>query len=368
MSSKVLASAAAAGDLAAVKRALANDPEAASHWKPLMDASFGGHPKVVRELLRRGADVNVVAGNPSRHRPIHRVAEHKKTIPKGPGHLAVVKLLCESGADLELTGGNYRWRALAIAANGGEKAFVDVMLANGAKRDLFSSASLLDVARVRRALAKDASAARSRDAQGRSALHYLCASGMNEVVPKGSEKARTIAGLLLDAGADVDASWQAEEGEPRRPQAPLYWAVGFRKHAGLVAYLLERGGNAAAQIHNASINSTPEILELLLSHGASVDHKHDGLTPLHWLLGHGLPEHTGWFLEHGANVNARTREGLTPLHYAASAGVRREILELLLEHGAQLSLEDKAGHTPLAAAKRAKKKGAVAWLREQGGK
>ena len=103
-----------------MKQLAKNDPDAVRHWKPLMDASFYGRPEVVRELLGRGADVNVVSGNPARHRPIHRVVEHKKTMPKKPGHLEVARILCEAGADLGLAGGSYRWRPLSAAANEGQ--------------------------------------------------------------------------------------------------------------------------------------------------------------------------------------------------------------------------------------------------------
>ncbi len=338
MSAKALAAAAAGGDLAAVKQLAKNDPDAVRHWKPLMDASFYGRPEVVRELLRRGADVNVVSGNPARHRPIHRVVEYKKTIPKGPGHLEVARVLCKAGADLELAGGTYRWRPLSAAANGGQADYVELLLEHGAERDLFTSCSILDLARVRRAL-KDSGSAVSRDAQGRTALHCLCASGMHEADPRGSRKAVEIAELLLDAGADVDAEWVASEGAPKTPQPPLWWAVSFVSHAPLVEYLLQRGGDAAAQIHSASLDATEEILELLVAHGASVDEKLAGRTPLNYLLGHGLPKHTRWFLEHGADPNARAADGTTALHMAAGSGSRREVFLALREYGARLDLK-----------------------------
>lgn len=362
MSAKELAAAAAAGDLAAVKQLSKNDPEAVRHWKPLMDASFRGRPKVVRELLRRGADVNVLSGNPARHRPIHRVVEHKATIPKGPGHLEVARILCEAGADLELAGGGYRWRPLAAAANGAQPDYVELLLRHGAKRDVFTSASILDVARVRRFLARDPGLCRARDEQGRTPLHYLCASGMHETEPRGVQKCLKIAELLLDAGAEADAEWASRDGQPKTPKRPLWWAVSWRKNTPLVELLLERGADARAQLHEAAVESTPEILELLVAHGAPVDLKRDGRTPLLYLIGHRMPANARWFLERGAHPNAKARDGTTPLHVAAAVGVRQEVLEALIEHGARPSVKDRRGRTALAAARAAGNKRAVSYL------
>lgn len=363
MSAKTLAAAAAAGDLAAVVQLAVDDPAAVRHWKPLMDACFYAQPKVVRELLRRGADVNVLSGNSARHRPIHRVVERKTTIPKGPGHLEVARILCKAGADLELAGGNYRWRPLAEAAAGGQPDYVELLVANGARRDVFTSASILDVARVRRFLSKDPGLARARDEQGRTALHYLCASGLHGVAPRGVQSCLKLADLLLDAGADVDAEWVASDGFPKTPRRPLWWAASWRKNAPLVERLLERGADPSAQLHEAAVESTAEILELLVAHGAAIDLKKQGRTPLHYLIGHRMPAHARWFLERGANANAKAPDGSTPLHLAATVGVRQEVLEDLIAHGARPGIVDRRGRTALEAARAARNTRAVAYLR-----
>ena len=49
----------------------------------------------------------------------------------------------------------------------------------------------------------------------------------------------------------------------------------------------------------------------------------------------------------GADVNARNRSGLTPLHLAASSNENPAVIGLLLEAGANLEARDDDGDTPL---------------------
>ena len=136
-----------------------------------------------------------------------------------------------------------------------------------------------------------------------------------------------------------------------------------RKNAPLVKLLLERGADPGAQLHEAAVESNPEVLELLVAHGAEVDLRRDGSTPLHYLIGHRMPANARWFLERGANPNAKARDGTTPLHLAAAVGVRQEVLEVLVGHGARPTIKDRRGRTALEAAREAGNKRAVVYLR-----
>ena len=51
-------------------------------------------------------------------------------------------------------------------------------------------------------------------------------------------------------------------------------------------------------------------------------------------------------LDFGADVNAKDRDGNTPLHRAANWFSRQDVVELLVAHGARL-LKNNAGKSPL---------------------
>ncbi|KAG8431096.1 hypothetical protein GDO86_019432, partial [Hymenochirus boettgeri] len=77
---------------------------------------------------------------------------------------------------------------------------------------------------------------------------------------------------------------------------------------------------------------------------------HYGWTPLHLALNpksgpHAL-ECVKYLKECGANINARTKSGLTPLHQAAKEG-RQDCVVVLVEAGADVHATDSQGQTPL---------------------
>ena len=74
----------------------------------------------------------------------------------------------------------------------------------------------------------------------------------------------------------------------------------------------------------------------------------DGLTPLHWAALRGTLTNAELLLEHGANVNARSKvQQITPLHETWS-GNRADMAKLLASHGADLNAVEKwYGFTPL---------------------
>ena len=82
---------------------------------------------------------------------------------------------------------------------------------------------------------------------------------------------------------------------------------------------------------------TPQILlfysfvQYLLDHGADTEAKTlDGWTPLHSAANWGNARLASVLLRRGANVNAQTNGKQTALHLAASNSDSRETLELLL--------------------------------------
>ena len=77
------------------------------------------------------------------------------------------------------------------------------------------------------------------------------------------------------------------------------------------------------------------VLRLLLGRGADVNARiRDGRTPLHAASVYGVLEAVRLLLEHGADVEVKNNDGKTALHLAAEEGYD-EVVRLLREHGAK---------------------------------
>lgn len=69
--------------------------------------------------------------------------------------------------------------------------------------------------------------------------------------------------------------------------------------------------------------------------------------PIHDAVKNGNIDEVQWQLDAGVDVNEESSNGLTPLHYAASAG-HNDIVELLIKRGANVNATDSGkGGTPL---------------------
>ncbi len=109
-----------------------------------------------------------------------------------------------------------------------------------------------------------------------------------------------------------------------------------------------------------------EAVKQHLAAGADVDVKGGwmGGTPLHYAVGEGRNEIAKLLIAKGADVNANTNDGVTPLHFATT----KEIAELLIAEGANVNAKDERGKTPLDLAIQVKNPKTAALLRKHGGK
>ena len=357
---KALCAAVADGDRDTLAEAAASDPEAARHWKPIMDAAFAGRSDLVAVLLDAGADPNAIAGNSGRHSPLVRIMQPHTTIPRHAGHRAAVEVLLTRGADPDLAAGPHGMPPLLYAAMGGSEGFVDALRAAGARYDIHGAAMLYDLDALRAEIARVG--VDCPDARGRTPLQHMAWSGMWKLPQVGSERALECLEVLLDAGADIGLYERMMEGGEVFPATALWRAVSWQEHVALVRALLAAGADPKSSVFSAGFGANEEILEALHAYGADWNWRLNGRTPLLDLIHWRKPGAVPWLLEHGADVAATDLDGRTALHLAALRGVKVDYLESLVAHGADPAAHDDAGHTALDLARRERRARAVAYL------
>jgi len=92
-----------------------------------------------------------------------------------------------------------------------------------------------------------------------------------------------------------------------------------------------------------------------------------GWTPLYEAAENGHKAVAELLIAKGANVNAARENGSTPLHAAAGEGYK-DVAELLIARGANINAKDKDGRTPLLLAANAGHEDIVELLRKHGAK
>ena len=119
-------------------------------------------------------------------------------------------------------------------------------------------------------------------------------------------------------------------------------------------------------IHKAVEEGNIEAVKKFLAAGIDVNAKAfiTGSTPLHIAA---TKEVVELLIAKDADVNAKDKYDMTPLHPAAGRG-HKEVVELLIAGGADVNARDEDGDTPLDWADRRNQTATTAFLRKHGGK
>ena len=221
-----------------------------------------------------------------------------------------------------------------------------------AQANLGITCALYDVSGVRAALDADPDAIKRPVLGPRVPLLHLTFSRWWKL--GGSEADMlTTASLLLDRGADVNASF---EQMPEMPLSALYGAVGHSLNLPLAEFLLEHGANpndGESLYHGCDLG--PPALRLLFEHGAEPARTN----ALPRALDFNDIEMVDVLLEGGADPNEGVHwpeaSGEAPfvipaLHQAARRMCSGEIVERLLQAGADPNAVE-GGHTAYALAR-----------------
>jgi ankyrin repeat protein len=268
---------------------------------PLRNATAKGHIAIVKLLLERGADPNL---------PQEEIAPHGHALYSAVynGHHDVARLLLEKGAypnpEVESSAD-----ALSIAIRNKDDQMIDLLCSYGAARSVELLAHYGDVQTAAAVFAANPALANDTAALG--------SAGGNESFLR----------LMLRY----------------QPDLPTRRAITAK---------------------------TPELTELLFQHGMNASHP-DWLliTPLHQFARSGDAANARIFIGHGADLHARDEDICsTPLGWAAKFG-RKEMVELLLAHGARLDLpDDPPWATPMAWAVRRGHQPIIDFLKDRGAK
>ena len=357
---RALIKAAASGDVASVEKVLDEHPEAINvlggdnrefnefKTTALHKAAAGGHLAIVELLLNRGADPDI-RDEGDNATALHFAAEL--------GSLPIVKLLIERGADVNGFGDLHGWDVIGFATlhDHVHADVADYLLKNGAQHNIFTAVAMGDVEAIRKL------AEVSRDVMDKPmAIWEARRRPLHLAVRK---KQREALRVLLDLGAEIDATdiegltsldyaafaADAESVEilkSRNAKINLPAAFAMRRKDLVEAYLredpdmLKPGQRWGLLIELASGAASGEVIEDLIAHGASVHLRIDSpsfgtrtFTPLHSAAWTGNLDAIRVLVKHGAELGARdgTYNG-TPAQWADYAG-RKEAAELLRSLG-----------------------------------
>ncbi|HUE69631.1 MAG TPA: ankyrin repeat domain-containing protein [Pirellulaceae bacterium] len=146
--------------------------------------------------------------------------------------------------------------------------------------------------------------------------------------------------MLLKIGADANSS-------PR--ELPLIW---YAEAPDVLKLLLQHGADIDARwrnrthLHSAALYDL-ELVKTLLSLGADPNAREtDGETPLFAATHAGRADVAGVLAANGADPNLQNEDGWTALHSAVVGG-NYDVAEVLLNAGARVELCDNGGATPL---------------------
>jgi ankyrin repeat protein len=300
-------------------------------------AAHVGDFEWVKELL--DADP-ALANRPSEYVSYYACSGTPLRNAAAAGHLPIVKLLLDNGADPNLPEEHIapRGHALYSAATNGHYEIARLLLEHGAfpNAEVESSADTLS-----RVLAN----------KDQKMLELLCSYGA----------ARSVE--LLAHDNDLETAAAVFAANPSRANHPQ--ALGSARSEEFIRLMLRYQPDLAKRV---TVVKNRELTELLFAHGMDPSRPNWlGITPLHEIAQRGNLDAANLFLDHGADLHARDEDICsTPLGWAAKFG-QLEMVKLLLQRGAQPNRpDDPPWATPLEWARRRGYGDVMKYLQERG--
>jgi ankyrin repeat protein len=314
-----------------------------NHCTPLHIAAESGHATTMRLLLESGADVD--AKRRDGVTPLHVAAYNN--------HADCISVLVEFHAAIDALTQDER-SPLHIAIQQGKDTAVRVLLEFGASPYLplgdllaFHLAAMRGNLFAIKLLLERGMDVDLRSKIGSTALTYAAASQNLDVV-------RT----LLEAGARTDIMTRIYvEGAILEPSYTAIHIAAVYSSRDIVQCLLSYGASADERaltletpLHLASLNANIEVLEVLLEHASELDARAaSDVTPLHVATRNNKEPAVELLLQRGATADAQLLDGYTALHMAALNG-NVSIVQCLIRYHASVNIGTNDGYTPLSIA------------------
>lgn len=277
---------------------------------PLCLAAKLGNLEIVEFLLQNGAKPSVACTCVHRNKAaLHFACENCHA-----DSAQIVEFLLNAGANLEQETFDFE-KALHFACEFNNPPVVECLVQSGADINCVN----LD---------------------GKSPLSLACSRQKNV-------RSLSIIKFLIDSGADVNNSDGMQNIHPVR-------LLIQNKNLEAVQYLIDKELLSENEnfLTDAVLTSNPDMVKLLIDHQNNINRTYSlfELTPLHQACMSPVvsPEIVEILLTHGANPNVKSKTQETPLHYACQKGNVQKVV-LLLKFGANVNSTNKHGFSPLDA-------------------
>ena len=262
----------------------------------------------------------------------------------------------EDNLDLNVCGGEYCTPLQAVCAMGHNKAFsqliqweADVTVCGGQFGNAFNAAAYHNRIDMVKGLLARGLPTHSLSTEMHGAIVTAAGQGHVEIVE-----------LLLNHGANIGSSESYSSSKNLkfhywRSANPLH-AASASSHLSIVKLLIERGADVNEQgkeghtaLHNAIIEGSFEIVELLLHHDANPNIMGHRGGALHLAARHGHLDIAMQLVDKKAILDLQDDFKRIPLHVAAKNG-HAKVVEYLCTRGADANTQSSPGWTPLQSA------------------